>query len=257
MEFHMTKIIFITLNTIILSLQYTNSKLLEEAKILETDWPCDLNKSLVISEFKSKILINPTPKFNSNPYLNQNEELKEKINKTLLNKEIVCAIKYLDLNRKEYEIKNFESKNLAEENGFTVTHQGKCGACSNLNDLAVYLSGDLTSPVRKCGILSLLSNNLSLKCLLQLGFTETCSQIWLYNAINTRQNCFWICIYSWIKKEPFADIDGRLNRCISCDEDISGPIFKYFSGRSRRNSGIESEIRRPGEQIYNLTHCYY
>jgi len=55
----------------------------------------------------------------------------------------------------------------------------------------------------------------------------------------------------------FADKDGNLNECIMCDEVMSGPIFKYFSGRSRRNSGIVSEITRPEEQIYEMSHCYY
>lgn len=40
---------------------------------------------------------------------------------------------------------------------------------------------------------------------------------------------------------------GKLNKCILCDENKSGPIFKYFAGRNRRNSGIESELPRPDE----------
>jgi hypothetical protein len=236
-----------------------NSQFLEkETEKSSDDWPCALDKQSVLKEFKSKKLTNPYPKFEKDPYRNQIKELNEKINKTLSNSEIVCAIRYKDpILRNEYEIKNFESKTLAVENGFIVTHQGICGACSNLNDLAVYLSGDLTTPVRKCGMLTSISNKRAKKCLVDLGFTETCSQIWLFNAINTRKNCFKTCIVSWIKNEPFADKDGNLNECILCDEVISGPIFKYFSGRSRRNSGIESEITRPGEQIYDISHCYY
>lgn len=250
----------------IIAISFTISILcLAKSQILEKDtekssdnWPCFLDKQSVIKEFKSKKLINPYPKFEYDPYHNQTKELNEKINNTLSNKDIVCAIRYKDnILRNEYEIKNFESKTLAEENGFIVTHQGICGACSNLNDLAVYLSGDLTTPVRKCGMLTSISNYLATKCLVDLGFTQTCSQIWLFNAINTRKHCFKVCIISWIKNEPFADKDGNLNECIMCDEVISGPIFKYFSGRSRRNSGIESEITRPGEQIYEMSHCYY
>lgn len=40
-------------------------------------------------------------------------------------------------------------------------------------------------------------------------------------------------------------IDGHLNPCLQCDEDKSGTLFKYYSGRTRRNSGIKSEIDRP------------
>jgi hypothetical protein len=255
MKFYLTKFLFIKIS-IVLKFIYTNS-FEKESKILNNEWPCDLNKSLSISELKNKKLLNPQGKFEYDPYLKPSQELQEKINRTLSNSQIVCAIKYIDENKKEYEIKDFDSKNLAEEKGFIVTHQGLCGACSNLNDLAVYLSGDLTTPVRRCGILTSFSKDLAMKCLRNLGFTEACSQIWLYNAVNTRKNCFWTCMISWVKQEPFASENGNLNKCILCDEEISGPIFKYFSGRSRRNSGIKSEISRPGEQIYNITHCYY
>lgn len=255
--------ILIVLETLIL---VTNSQFLdrvEETSAIQNEnnsdkWPCILDKQSVINEFKSKELINPYPKFDYDPYLNQTNEFNEKINETLSNSDIVCAIRYVDNSeKKNYEIQNFESKILAEEKGFIVTHQGICGACSNLNDLAVYLSGDLTTPVRRCGFLTSISNTLAINCLQNLGFTKTCSQIWLFNALNTKKNCYWTCIKSWIKNEPFADKDGNLNKCIMCDEIISGPIFKYFSGRSRRNSGIESEITRAGEQIYKMNHCYY
>jgi hypothetical protein len=61
---------------------------------------------------------------------------------------------------------------------------------------------------------------------------------------------------SLLLRRPYI-INDHLNKCLECDEDISGPIFKYESGRTRRNSGIKSEIDRPIDQIYNLTHCYY
>lgn len=62
---------------------------------------------------------------------------------------------------------------------------------------------------------------------------------------------------SWATGEPNVDEDGNLNECLQCDEDKSGPVFKYYSGRTRRNSGIRSEIDRPSDSIYNMTQCYY
>lgn len=53
-------------------------------------------------------------------------------------------------------------------------------------------------------------------------------------------------------KIPFVKPDGSLNSCLQCDEDESGPVFKYYSGRTRRNSGIESEIPRPSDSIYPM-----
>ena len=94
-------------------------------------------------------------------------------------------------------------------------------------------------------------------CLKNLGFSDECSKIWQYNIKHTKEVCFGVCIWSWITNEPFNKPDGSLNDCIQCDEDKSGPNFKYFSGRTRRNSGIPSAIHRPPETIYNMTHCYW
>lgn len=93
-----------------------------------------------------------------------------------------------------YELGSFDSKDLAESQGFIVTHHGKCGACSTLQDLAVYLTTDLTRPVRQCGITHFLSHKNLLKCIKNLGFTDTCSEIWLYNTLFTKKQCFLPCM---------------------------------------------------------------
>ena len=35
-----------------------------------------------------------------------------------------------------------------------------------------------------------------------------------------------------------------LNDCLQCDESVNGSTFKKFAGRTRRNSGIKSAIKR-------------
>jgi hypothetical protein len=45
--------------------------------------------------------------------------------------------------------------------------------------------------------------------------------------------------------------------CIACDEYKSGPIFKVVAGRTRRDSGLKSNINRPASEIYHVTHYYY
>ena len=40
-------------------------------------------------------------------------------------------------------------------------------------------------------------------------------------------------------------------------EMMAGPGFQYAAGRTRRNSGIESEIERPDEQVYEVRHDYF
>ena len=70
-------------------------------------------------------------------------------------------------------------------------------------------------------------------------------------------NLSQLCIWSWITGEDNNKPDGSLNDCLQCDEDKSGPNFKFFSGRTRRNSGIPSAIQRPEEQFYDMEHCYW
>ena len=45
---------------------------------------------------------------------------------------------------------------------------------------------------------------------------------------------------------------GKLNACLWCDERISGPGFKYQAARTRRNSGLKSEIPRDNDQLFYL-----
>jgi hypothetical protein len=96
----------------------------------------------------------------------------------------------------------------------------------------------------------------SLACLEALGFTTACARIWHYNARHTREECLAICLASWIEAEPSAGKDGRLNPCLQCDEDRSGPVFKLVAGRTRRNSGLRSSIPRPDEEVAHVTHDY-
>lgn len=215
---------------------------------------CSIEDS--ISSFKKKTLLNPFPLISNNPYLNQTNSSLEQINQILKNKELVCAIKYQDKQNISYIIQTFPNKQLALEKGFIVTHQGQCASCSTLQDLSIFLEKHLTAPARKCGMLTTLSNRSAKKCFKKIGFTDSCIDIWVYNTINTKNNCFFTCIKSWITNEPNVKPDGELNECLQCDEDISGPVFKYYSGRTRRNSGIHSEIDRPSDQIYEMEHCY-
>ena len=157
----------------------------------------------------------------------------------------------------KYRLQNFETEVKAVMANFTVTHKGHCASCSSIQDLGVYIRQNLTDATRACAIKGLLSKKWEMNCLRDLGFSEECIQIWFYNILNTRQHCFATCLWSKIKNEPFNKADGSLNNCLQCDEDKSGPNFKYFSGRTRRNSGIPSAINRPDTEEYHMEHCYW
>ena len=153
--------------------------------------------------------------------------------------------------------RNFTSLAECETEGFVVTHAGHCGSCSYLQDLGVYIKQNLTEPVRTCGALGIVSHTLMRNCLIRLGFSMPCITIWEFNIQQTRQECWDLCILSWVSGEPNNKPDGSLNDCLQCDEDRAGPNFKFFSGRTRRNSGIRSAIERPPEEFYDMEHCYW
>jgi hypothetical protein len=171
-------------------------------------------------------------------------------------KSAVCGIRYVDAGRKRYEIRTMRDEGEAGREGYRVTHRGYCGTCSTLRDLAVYLQHrDLTYAVRSCSFN--VARGPILSCLENIGFSRDCALTWYYNIRNTGRQCLGTCLASWIRREPLNKADGTLNGCLQCDEDKSGPIFKYWAGRTRRNSGIRSEIQRRGDELYPVVHDYY
>lgn len=137
-----------------------------------------------------------------------------------------------------------------------VTHADACGLCSSLQDLAVYMRyPDLTDPVRACGVEGISGGEeANLSCLLDLGFTLPCAQIWLYNTINTRTECLDVCVD--LLDDPYHLPDGSLNACLRCDEENSGPVFKAVAGRTRRNTGLASALCRPCDSVQPIVHVY-
>ncbi len=165
----------------------------------------------------------------------------------------VCGVQFTS-DQVHYDLSTFASKAAAASAGYAVTHYGACGTCSTLQDLAVYMDRpDLTTPVRRCGIT--MEEAAVLACLKELGFSPACAWTWLYNVENTRRQCLGVCAWSWVEGEESAH-QGRLNRCLQCDEDRSGPLFKATAGRTRRNSGIRSSIPRLDDEIAPVVHDY-
>lgn len=207
-----------------------------------------------INELKEWQLTSIIELLDSDPYTQDEPNIEDGI----------CAIIIDDAQEKKYSLQSFSSKEAAEAAGAILTHYGLCGMCSSLEDLAVYLEfRDLGVTVRECGVQNLLTPFESLvTCIGNLGFTEPCAQIWAYNARNTQKKCFEPCIEAVLSEAlfnviiPYNNEDGSLSPCIGCDEEISGPIFKAFAARTRRNSGIPSGICRFCDGVDPVEHNY-
>jgi hypothetical protein len=175
----------------------------------------------------------------------------------------VCAVVYPDpSDRSRYYLRDFATKEEAESHpGTYVTHLHPCGMCSTTRDLAVYMKyPDLTDPGRECALMGIISPQDGVSCFVKtVGFTEPCAMIWMRDAQNTRKHCFDICMKDWLEHVPnnLPPNSTNLNPCLECDEVKSGPLFKRYAGRTRRDSGIQSAINRPASHIYQITHYYY
>lgn len=172
----------------------------------------------------------------------------------------VCGIKFVDNDQKKYRMQTFASREMAESEGYLVTHQFHCGACSSLYDLGIYLEKrNMVENGRKCAkkLIAKRSKSCHIK---RIGLSEVCAEAWAYNAIATRKNCMRTCIkeYGLINMllNRFPDVyvneDGSLKPCILCDELKSGGGYRYSSGRTRRSSGIKSAIDRGEEEIFPI-----
>lgn len=219
------------------------------------EWPCSIENA--IESFDNKILLHPFPDIEKDPYYNRSNASIAVMNKTLINSESVCALSYSDSSRNYYILRDFPSKLEAETFGFIVTHQGHCGVCSTTHDLAAYLSENTTNAIKNCLLLTLFSSNYATACLIRLGFTDPCIDIWLYSVKNSIRKCFLPCFKTLITGESNYIDDGSMNDCLQCHENESRIIFKYYAGRTRMNSGILTSITWTGEFLYNMTHCYF
>eukprot|EP01061_Rhynchopus_euleeides_P017358 TRINITY_DN28850_c0_g2_i1.p1 TRINITY_DN28850_c0_g2~~TRINITY_DN28850_c0_g2_i1.p1 ORF type:complete len:261 (+),score=104.00 TRINITY_DN28850_c0_g2_i1:48-785(+) len=173
----------------------------------------------------------------------------------------VCGVKYVnDTQRTEYSLVSYVNVTAAQQDGAHVTHDKACGMCSSLADLSAYMSQtDLTTPIRACGLKHLLNHKKLLECIVEsTSLSRPCAAIFFYNSENTKAQCLVPCLEASAEHLPNnLPPDNRLNKCLQCDEDKSGPVFKYYAGRTRRGSGLNSSIIRPVDQVFRVIHDYY
>lgn len=215
----------------------------------------------------------------------------------------VCAVQ-MARDGRHYRLQTFADQAAAQQAGWQLSHQYRCGSCSTLRDLAAYIAiPDMTEPVRACsrlgrGQLSRLDE--VKQCIVEaVGFTPACAESWAYNAVHTGAECAGRCMRSYGRAGPLpallqgginilrgqyracpASVEsddvatrkaleargcpldneqtGKLNDCLWCDEQLSGPGFKYSAARTRRASGLPSAIPRPNDRLfYEADHSRY
>lgn len=212
--------------------------------------PVAASTTAAVMEFRRKIPLN-APQLEGDPYA---KDFREPLPAETA--AAVCSLRY-ETDTIHYSLRTFADEAAAHAGGYIVTHQGACGTCSTLQDLATYMARpDMTTPVRSCALYGL-TRGRTVRCLEEIGLSHACADTWYYSSVNTRRNCFVPCIASVVKSEPSSRPDGSLNDCLQCGEDNSGRVFKLVAGRTRRNSGIHSSVDRAEIELYHITHDYY
>jgi hypothetical protein len=114
---------------------------------------------------------------------------------------------------------------------------------------------DFTSAGKKCATKGLFNEAEGLACYESLGLTHECAKIWNYDGIYDGKACASSCMGYITAPNNGPPAPCALNPCLQCDEDKAGPVFSEFGGRTRRRSGLLSEIIRPCDSIArNITH---
>mmetsp|Transcript_1287 Transcript_1287/g.2236 ORF Transcript_1287/g.2236 Transcript_1287/m.2236 type:complete len:437 (-) Transcript_1287:211-1521(-) len=159
----------------------------------------------------------------------------------------------------QYSMNTYDSEQEMLAADAEMTHWGACGACSTTKDLAVYLEyPDLTGKGQECSVRAIASGfDEGVKCFQEVGYTEPCAVMWMYNVFNTRDSCFNTCfdftfLGDGLNNSPAPSC--KLADCLNCDEVMSGPGFQTVAARSRRRSGLLSKIVRDCDNLLIVDH---
>lgn len=143
-----------------------------------------------------------------------------------------------------YTTKTFINSEALEQDteGYFLTHYGACGACSSTQDLAVYMELQIDGFGVECAAKGMTSESAALDCFVEKGFSPGCAAVWVYNSLYTRDKCLFPCLNN---RGQAANEDAPgcpYNECLKCDETYSSETFRKTAGRSRRRSGLLSEV---------------
>mmetsp|Transcript_53994 Transcript_53994/g.161619 ORF Transcript_53994/g.161619 Transcript_53994/m.161619 type:complete len:361 (-) Transcript_53994:209-1291(-) len=165
-----------------------------------------------------------------------------------------------------YDLKTYINKKEAKKDDAFITHEGSCGQCSTAKDLAAYIDAgnDLPAKVSNCFFQNAdLTGNVPpdfeviKNCIIgTTGFTNGCATAWTIDIFITLTACSEPCLaaFSGMIPNNGPAPDCPLNDCLQCNELIAMPAFLEGARRTRRNSGLLSEVARPCESIARITH---
>ena len=173
---------------------------------------------------------------------------------------VLCLISIILLNFGLAEVCGVDQNTYPsiQEAKVKILHCDACGACSNTHDIGIrwLIKGiynrtrnSLTATTTQCAYLGLIGGErLAARCMQRrVGFTSSCNTCWMENIMCDIKHCTAKCLKCKLGMK--CDVQGGLDACLRCDEEICGPAFKKCAGANRRRSGIRSDIQRSEESI--------
>ena len=115
-----------------------------------------------------------------------------------------------------------------------------------------FIAQDFTDAGKKCATKGLFNEQAGLDCYIELGLTLECAKIWNYDGIYDGQVCTKTCLGELTDPNNGPPPACQINDCLECDEENAGPVFSAYGGRTRRRSGLLSEIIRPCDTIARI-----
>ena len=159
-----------------------------------------------------------------------------------------------------YALVTYDSAAAAAAAGAKVTNFGRCGVCSTLANLAVYMAATGYSSPRFARAVSRCSPGWrtsapTSRASSSFGFDLPCAQAWASTRAHHPGH-----LPAPLHRRPLrrrtTSPTAPLDPCLRCDEEQSGPTFKAVAGRDRRNSGIPNAICRPCGEVEPLVQSY-
>ena len=102
--------------------------------------------------------------------------------------------------------------------------------------------------------MGLINEQKGMECYMNIGLTMECAKIWNYDGIFDGKACGTVCTQELNDPNNGPPSACALNDCLQCDEENAGPTFSSFAGRTRRRSGLLSEIVRSCSSISHIDH---
>lgn len=154
-------------------------------------------------------------------------------------------------------VRTFENAEAARLRNYTIAHCGACGACSYSPNLGLQYTtrANLAEVSQVCvKKATFRGREAGLQCFIDtIGFDIPCSNCWLSCGYCARDNCMFLYQQqAIINRLTNFEVASGMKNAATCEEAMCELNFVPCSGANRRRMNIQSDIKRPSDQMCKL-----